>query len=299
MNDGRKKKMKRRIGFFYIDGKSMEYSMIGAGEPILIFHGGHSNCYEEFGIHSLVEKGYSVIIPSRAGYGNTSKEIGKDLQTACSYYRQLLHHLNLNKVHVIAISAGSPSGIYFASHYPDYVRTLILQSAVTKEWLTPQDKDYKIASYIFHPNFEKLTWKLLSFMNTLFPHFIFRQMFSSFSELTYKDAKNLLSKDDVTAIKRMNKRQRSGHGFFLDLAQVDELTIQDLRAIHCPTLIMHSKNDGSVPLDHPYHAHENITDSQLCLLESWGHLIWMGGVSKDVDKHLFHFLQTYKIFGTV
>lgn len=99
-------------------GRSIEYSIIGDGEPIFVFHGGHSNCNEEFGYQALVENGFSLITPSRPGYGGTSKEIGESLSEACNYYSRLLKHLNIEKTHLLAISAGGPSGIYFAANYP-------------------------------------------------------------------------------------------------------------------------------------------------------------------------------------
>ena len=287
--------MERRIEIFSSEGISIEYSIIGKGEPIFVMHGGHSNCNEEFGYRALVDNGFSVITPSRAGYGGTSKEVGKSLSIACEYYWKLLNHLNIEKVHLLAISAGGPTGIYFASKYPELVCTLTLQSAVTKKWLIPKDKEYKVARILFRPKAEKFTWRLISSMNNIFPRFIFKQMFSSFSKLKYSEAKDKMNKGDVDAIRDMNKRQRSGFGFFIDLAQVNEITIEDLRAVTCPTLIMHSEHDGSVPLEHPYYAHENIPSSELCLLDSWGHLIWLGKSSDETDENTIKFLKSYKI----
>ncbi|BDH60234.1 hypothetical protein MTP04_03640 [Lysinibacillus sp. PLM2] len=40
--------MERKIDMFSAEGISIESSIIGEGEPILVLHGGHSNCYEEF-----------------------------------------------------------------------------------------------------------------------------------------------------------------------------------------------------------------------------------------------------------
>jgi pimeloyl-ACP methyl ester carboxylesterase len=284
--------MERKIVNFFVKGLTIEYSIIGEGEPIFVLHGGHSNCNEEFGYKALIENGFSIITPSRAGYGGTSKEIGESLSIACEYYLKLLDYLNLKKVHLIAISAGGPSGIYFASNYPERVCSLTLQSAVTKEWLTPKDKEYKVARVLFHPKTEKYTWKLISFMNNLFPQFIFNQMFPSFSKLKHNEAREMITKEDVEAIRKMNNRQRSRYGFSIDLVQINEVSIDKLRAISCPTLIVHSKNDGSVPLEHPYFAHENIPSSELCLLDTWGHLIWLGKSSKEADESLIKFLKS-------
>ncbi|MFD4929526.1 alpha/beta fold hydrolase [Peribacillus butanolivorans] len=286
--------MERKIEVFSTEGITIEYSIIGKGEPILVMHGGHSNCNEEFGCDFLIENGFSVITPSRPGYGKTSKEVGESLPITCEYYTKLLNQLNIEKVHILAISAGGPSGIYFAAKYLEHVKTLILQSAVTKEWLTPKDKEYKIAKSLFHPKFEKITWKLISTMNNRFPLFIFKQMFPSFSTLKYNEAKNKIDIDDIEAIRRMNHRQRSGYGFYIDLEQINQITIEDLQAVSCPTLIMQSKYDGSVPLEHAYYAQTNIPSSELCLIDSWGHLIWLGKSSNETNYNLINFLRSHK-----
>ncbi|WP_226527551.1 alpha/beta fold hydrolase [Metabacillus niabensis] len=287
--------MIRTIKKLKIEGVTMEYSIIGEGEPILVFHGGHSNCYEEFGYKALIERGFSLITPSRPGYGETSNEIGTSLLSACHFYKRLLDHLNIDKVHVLAISAGGPSGIFFAATYPENIHTLILQSAVTKEWLTPKDIEYKVANIIFRPKTERFTWKLISIMNNVFPQFIFKQMLPSFSTLTFKQAKDKLDVNDIEAIRKMNNRQRSGNGFLLDLVQINEVTIDTLKAVQCPTFIMHSKNDASVPLEHPNLAHENIPSSKLQLLDTWGHLIWLGKASEETDRNLIAFLISHKM----
>ncbi|MCM2677425.1 alpha/beta fold hydrolase [Alkalicoccobacillus plakortidis] len=289
--------MERRIETFCKNGLTLEYSIIGKGEPILIMHGGHSNCNEEFGYKALIDNGFSIITPSRPGYGNSSKEVGKSLAIACEFYMELLNHLNINKVHLIAMSAGGPSGLCFASKYQNVVCSLTLQSAVTKEWLTIKDKEYKAARILFHPRTEKYTWKLISSVNNLFPQFIFNQMFPSFSKLTRDEAMNELSKEDVEEIRKMNNRQRSGHGFLIDLSQINELSTENLQAITCPTLIMHSKHDSSVPLEHPYFAHEKISNSELHLLDTWGHLIWLGKSKRNTDEILMDFLKSHNMFN--
>ncbi|SDN63622.1 alpha/beta fold hydrolase [Alkalicoccus daliensis] len=285
--------MERTIGNFQTEGITMEYSVAGSGKPVLVMHGGHSNYKEAFGYEALLQSGYSVITPSRAGYGETSKEAGKSLALACEHYKKLLDHLQVESVHVIAMSAGGPSGIYFAAHYPEYVTSLVLESAVTKEWLTPKDKEYKAAQLIFRPGTEKITWKMISLLNNVFPKFIFRQMFSSFSSLSFKEAQELIAPEDIDAIKKMNNRQRSGAGFLIDLAQIKELSEEDLQTVSAPTLILHSRHDSSVPFAHAQYAASTIPDAELRLLDTWGHLIWLGKHGEKTDAYVVNFLDEH------
>ncbi|MFK7681899.1 alpha/beta fold hydrolase [Priestia megaterium] len=283
--------MEREINILVIDELTIEYSIVGEGTPILMFHGGHSNCYEELGYTELVKQGFSLITPSRPGYGATSKEIGKSLFNASKFYAQLLNHLHIDKAHVLAVSAGGPSGISFAAYFPERSLSLTLQSAVTKEWLTNKDKEYKAAQIIFHPNVEKFTWKLVAVLNNYFPRFTFRRFIPSFSRLPSKDVMLQIDKESIEAVRKMNNHYRSGNGFLIDLVQVNQLSSTTLQAVACPTFIMHSKNDSAVPLEHAYFAHNNIEKAELCLLDSWGHLIWLGDNALEVNKEVVSFLH--------
>lgn len=283
--------MNRIIGTYQVDGQTIEYSIVGnKGAPILVMHGGHSSCDEEFGYAPLIENNFRIITPSRSGYGKTSKQIGKDLSTACHYYMQLLNHLKIDKVHLLAISTGGPSGLYFAANYPDRVKTLTLQSAVTKEWHTPQDMIYKVAQIIFHPLVERVTWKMTASLSNLFPKMVFKFFAPSFSTLSYKYIQNKLGNTDIEEVRRMNNRQRSGSGFLIDLLQTKEITAKELMTINVPTLIMHSQYDGAVSLGHPAEALKYIRHAKQYTLDTWGHLIWLGQGADEANDYLVDFL---------
>lgn len=281
--------MNREISIFKSGETALEYSVIGKGFPVLLFHGGHSSCHEEFGYQRLLDDGYSIITPSRAGYGHSSPIT--DLEQACRLYKSLLDHLTIDKVHVIAVSAGGPTGIVFCSMFPERVSSFTLQCAVTKPWLAPEDTEFKMASRLFKPENEKRTWKVLAAMNNLFPKLTFRMMASSFSKLSYSEVQKRLDDHYADAFRRMNNRQRSYSGFFIDLEQSQCDYSKELAAIQAPTLIMHSQNDSSVPLSHPENAKALIPHSELCLLDSWGHLLWIGKHSAEYDQALVSFLS--------
>ncbi|NPC92674.1 alpha/beta hydrolase [Bacillus sp. WMMC1349] len=284
----------RIVDIFRIDGLKIEYSMLGDGEPILVMHGGHSNCYEEFGYQALYEKSFSLITPSRSGYGRTSKEIGDTLESACHYYLALLDHLKIDKVHVLAMSAGGPSALYFTSVYPDRVKSLILQSAVTKKWLTKKDIEYKIGKSLFHPFAEKVVWKLISSLSNRYPKWIFKKMIPSFSSLPPEQVMFKVKNEDIEELRKMNNRQRSGHGFIIDLKNIDELSVYHLQSITCPVLIMHCPHDRAVPLDHADHANQYLPNSKIYQVDAWGHLIWLGTGANSVADKVISFIHSLK-----
>lgn len=281
--------MNRRVNTIRMGETQLEYSITGEGTPILLFHGGHSNCYEEFGYKSLVSSGYSIITPSRAGYGQTSSV--HDLEQACFIYNTLLDHLQVKKVHVIAVSAGGPTGIRYSAMFPERVTSLTLQCAVAKLWHSPKDKEYKMGRLIFKPNIEKMTWSMLAKFNRLFPRAAFKMMLPSFSQLSLTKALERMNEQSAAELSQMYDRQRSHSGFLIDLEQTQDDYAGELTRITAPALIMHSRNDNAVPVSHAEHAAKHIPHSELYILDSWGHLIWIGKHADDYEAKLLSFLS--------
>ncbi|GAA3407801.1 alpha/beta fold hydrolase [Paenibacillus hodogayensis] len=280
-----------RSQFTTKDGFNMEYRLIGQGDPVLVLHGGHSNCDETFGYSELTARHFSVITPSRPGYGKTSKELGATMASACEAYIGLLDHLQISQAHVIGISAGGPSGIHLASRYPHRVKSLVLQSAVSQRWLLPDDNLYKSAKMMFRPSTEAYLWASIRLINALFPAFLFNSMLASFSKLPKEKVLPQISEEDRKQFKSMLNRQRSKHGFLLDLDQTGHDLTAELLAVQCPALILHSIHDASVPVEHARYAHRHIPNAQLCELDSWGHLIWLGSGNDIMYQKLFAFLD--------
>ena len=287
--------MNRIIGTYETGGHVMEYSIIGEGTPVMVMHGGHSNCYEEFGYQHLVDHGCKLITPSRAGYGLST---ASSLDEAVCRYAELLDHLGLDRVHLIGVSAGGTSAIKLAALFPERIKALTLQSAVVGKWLTAEHTEYKTAQVIFRPPFEWVTWNMLKVLGNVSPRLSFKPLFSSLSTLSYDEAKHLIWEEDVEEIRKMNNRQRSGKGFLMDLANSAAVTEADLTRIKCPTLIQASINDRSVSNAHAYFANLHIPFTTLKFYNTWGHLIWLGEGSVQVGDDVIAFLQAHNESGS-
>jgi pimeloyl-ACP methyl ester carboxylesterase len=284
--------LQRSIHITRTDGLPLEYSVIDGNEsPILIMHGGHSDCREELGYSVLVRNGHRIVTPSRPGYGFSSPALGDCLARACRAYCSLLDRLGIDRVHVIAVSAGGLSGIFFAGQYPDRVASLTLQSAISKPWLGGQNLPYSLTRVLFHPRIEKITWTMTKLLNTVSPPLCFKMLAPSLSVLPFKQIATCLDDDANNQFARMIERQRSRQGFALDIQHSATMTPEHLQAVRCRTLIQHSINDQAVSPDHACHAHRWIEGSRLSLLESWGHLIWIGRGSDEVDREVSQFLR--------
>ena len=264
----------------------IEYSCIGQGSPVVFFHGGHSNCQE-----TLFYKGYDLtrfqlITPSRPGYGQTPLNGYKQPKEAAGLIATLLEQLDLNQVVVVGISAGGLTALEFAANFPEKTIKLVLISAVTQKWLTPQDTTYRRASQMFSPKREKLSWWLFRTFFWFFP----RQMSKVLlKQLSTKQGQKI-TKEEIRDVKEMTFKQSSGEGFITDLNQ--DISLEVVKRIKCPTLILHSKNDHSVDIAMARHAYENIQQATLKIYDNkWGHLLWVGADNVHPIKDLNDFLM--------
>ena len=106
---------------------TLEYSVRGAGEPILAIHGaggGFDQAIDMTG--ALVDHEYRLIAPSRFGYLRSSLPADLTVAMQADAYAELLDHLGIDQVVVVGISAGAWSSMQFAIRYPQRCRAMVL-----------------------------------------------------------------------------------------------------------------------------------------------------------------------------
>lgn len=268
------------------DKGQVEYSIVGKGKPVLFLHGGHSNCKETLFHKGFDTNKFQLITPSRPGYGNTP--LGGNLTPGktADLLVSLLNHLKIDKVVLYAISAGGLTSIEFAVRYPERVDKLILASAVSKKWLDKNGHVYKKAKKLFNPKTQKIVWGLIRIFSRISPKIIASNFYPQFT----KNESHKLDKNDVNELVLTFRRFNSKTGFMSDIEQnIEDKTIS---MIQCPTLIIHSKNDNSVPFEHAKHANKMIKNSKLIGLDNeWGHLLWIGKDSTESIKKTIEFIE--------
>lgn len=249
----------------------VEYRSIGKGIPILFVHGGHSNCKETLSHKGFDPGEFRLITPSRPGYGRTPLGGRESPERAADLIAALMDHLSLGNAVVYGISAGGPTAIELARNHPGKVRKLILASAVSMRWLDADGTVYRASRILFDSRIEKMTWGLARLLSSVFPRTVARGLHRQFCSKRQRRLRNQDVEDLFSALRHYS----SGRGFLNDIDQtVDDRAIAE---IGCPTLIIHSRHDASVPFIHALHARALISDSSLMELDNeWGHLIWLG-----------------------
>lgn len=264
----------------------IEYCTIGKGIPVLFVHGGHSNCNETLCHKGFDLENFQLITPSRPGYGKTPLSDNKNPRQTADLIMELLKGLSVDNIIVYGISAGGLTAIELAGNYPNKVSKLILASAVSKKWLDEQGKIYKTAKKMFNPKIEKIVWGMVRFFSSIFPNMIAKSFYPQFS----KNPVHKLKKVDIKELVSTMKFYNSKMGFLNDIDQ--NINDEIITKIKCPTLIIHSENDSSVPLEHAKYSNQMITSSKIEILQNdWGHLFWIGADSKSSIEKTIEFIK--------
>jgi pimeloyl-ACP methyl ester carboxylesterase len=267
----------------------IEYTLIGNGPVLLACHGTSSNCYSTEALESLVEAGFSLLTPSRPGYGRTPLEVGRNNLEAAEALIALLDCLKIETCSVIAISGGGPTGIALAANFPWRIERLILMAAVSRPEDRPNEPAYKNQMAFYGP-LHSLQWGTLRLISNLSPRGMARQTLAIFSTHDPDDAMSKLSSQGIESIRRFYQGHSSRGGALNDATHTVGREL--LQAISVPVLIVHSREDRSVPFSHAEWSLQNVPQAILCEAGCTGHFLWVGPDYKDISKQMVAFLHS-------
>lgn len=265
---------------------TLEYRIAAKGrKTVLIFPGGHMDASINLGEDFFANEGYQVIVLSRPGYGKTTLSVGASPAAYVAVVAELLESLKINKVVAVGISAGGRSAVCLAAQYPALVEKLILQCATSfAPW--PDTQTRRIARIAFNPFMERLTWLAIRTLLKVQPRKGLRMMLSNMTTLNPDDVVSGLNQKQSDDLIDIFARLQSGKGFMNDLQQ----GVDFAKDVHVPTLIIHSKYDKSVSLDHAERLHAEIKGSRLFVSAAESHMIWFSGNYPKIQKEMKQFL---------
>jgi len=266
----------------------IEYTLLGNGPVVLVLHGTSSNCYSTELAEPLVKAGLSVLTPSRPGYGHTPLEVGRSVAQATVALISLLDFLQVQKCSVIALSGGGPTGIALAANYKYRVGHLALIAAVSHPEDRPNEPNYKNQVAFYGP-MHGLLWGMLGLMSRLSPKIMALQSLKIFSTHDPNDGMSKLTTEDIKKISHFYHRRSSRQGALNDGTHTVEVEL--LRSISQPVLVIHSREDNSVPFSHAEWSLENIPNSEFCEAGFTGHFFWVGPEYKRISERLCEFLR--------
>ena len=114
-----------------VNGIEIYYETEGAGEPLLLLHGG-TGCQENWahaGRDQFASE-YTLILPDARGHGRTTNPQKTITHRQCALDTlSLLDHLGIHKCRAIGVSMGGNILLHMATHQPQRIEAMVLVSA--------------------------------------------------------------------------------------------------------------------------------------------------------------------------
>ncbi|MGQ4328729.1 MULTISPECIES: alpha/beta fold hydrolase [Streptomyces] len=247
-------------------------------ETVVIFHGGHMRAGLALGEEPFTQAGYSLLVPSRPGYGRTPVKTGGSAEGFADAIAALCARLGVTRVAaVVGVSGGGPTAVAMAARHPALVERLILQSAVGPvPW--PDRRTYLGAHVVFAPRTEPATWALVHALVRHAPDAALRMLLRDLTVLSVgKVVAGLRPEHRETAI-ALFTRMRSGHGFLNDLRDLKAGPgLRRLSAeVEQPGLVIASRYDGAVPFAHAQALAAALRRAELLESHADSHFVWFG-----------------------
>lgn len=268
----------------------IEYTLQGHGPAVLVCHGTSENCYSGSSLAPLLDAGFSLLTVSRPGYGRTPSDVGRSNVEAADALVALLDQLEIPQCSLIAISGGGPTGVTLAANYPERVNSLVLIAANTYTENRQNEPGYASQKAFYGP-LHGLFWGMLRLFSTISPYKAALQTLTIFSTHDPKETISRLSSEDIRALSHFFHGQSSRQGALNDLTHV--VTREVMQKITSPTLIIHSREDASIPFHHAEWSLENIPNARLCESGSTGHFYWIGPDYERISDSMIDFLRTH------
>ena len=250
---------------------NMTYVDRGTGEAILSVHGIFGGYDQAFDTCKDFASRYRILAPSRFGYLDSDiLGHGTPAEQAVAY-AELLDKLEIDKVFVLATSAGGSVAIRFALDYPERTKGLILYCSA----MPPAEKLEKYPEYAGPP----------AFLCNNYAMFLLSPLFE------------LIMGMDSSTIHSMLPINRRKEGVVLDASitnpdmarNFDAYRVENLQV---PVLILHVKDDKLANYADVEKVLWRFPNCTFVSFETGGHL--MAGHACEVRKAVNEFLEAHQ-----
>lgn len=247
---------------------NMTYVDRGEGEIILSVHGIFGGYDQAYDTCKNFSSDYRIIAPSRFGYlGSDILGNGTPAEQASAYV-ELLDKLRIDKVYLLATSAGGSIAIRFALDYPERTKGLILYCSAMPYAEEPK----KYSEYVGPPAFLCNDYAMF-FISPLFEPIMGMESSTIYSMLPVEDRKEGVILDASVTNPDMARN-------------FDDYEIESLQV---PSLILHAKDDKLANYEDTLNALGRFPNCKFISFETGGHM--MVGHSKEIEKAVSEFVK--------
>ncbi len=247
---------------------NMTYVDRGEGEIILSVHGIFGGYDQAYDTCKNFSSDYRIIAPSRFGYlGSDILGNGTPAEQASAYV-ELLDELRIDKVYLLAASAGGSIAIRFALDYPERTKGLILYCSA----MPYAEKPKKYSEYAGPPAFLCNDYAMF-FISPLFEPIMGMESSTIYSMLPVEDRKKGVILDASVTNPDMARN-------------FDDYEIESLQV---PSLILHAKDDKLANYEDTLNALGRFPNCKFISFETGGHM--MVGHSKEIEKAVSEFVK--------
>ena len=245
----------------------MSYVDEGKGEVILSVHGIFGGYDQAFDTCKDFAPDFRILAPSRFGYlGSDISGKGTPAEQASAYV-ELLDSLGIDKVYLLATSAGGSIAIRFALDYPERTKGLILYCSA----MPFAEKPEKYAEYAGPPAFLCSDYAMF-LMSPLFESIMGMEPSTIYSMLPVGERKDGVVLDAGVTNPDMARN-------------FDDYKIEEMQV---PVLILHAKDDKLASYKDVENALGRFRNCTFISFETGGHL--MTGHSEEVKKAVLDFI---------
>jgi len=276
-------------GFLEINGASLFYKTMGSGEPIVVLHGGPGFDHRQFlpYIWDLAER-HKVILFDQRGTGLSSGPIDATSISIDSFITDIegiREAFGIERMNLLGHSWGGILAMHYGIRHPGNLRSLILCStAASFESFAEMRAAYETDRLPEDAAVLEEIYASDEFQNGD-PQAIERFWRVYFKP--YFADQELASKLDLQFTENSIKHGNEVAGFILQ--SIGEFDLhEDLRAIRCPTLVIHGDADP-MPVKYAEMIHESISGSELVIAEGAGHWLFVDA-TETFTSSVFDFL---------
>ena len=276
-------------GFLEVNGTSLFYKTMGSGEPIIVLHGGPGFDHRQFlpYIWELAER-HKVILYDQRGTGLSSGPIDSTSISIDSFIADIegvREAFGIERMNLLGHSWGGILAMHYGIRHPENLRSLILCSTAASFESFGEMRETYEANRL--PDDAALLQEIYSsdgFQNGD------PQAVEEFWRVYFKPYfadQQLVSKLDLRFEENSIKNGNAVAGHILESIGDFELH-EDLKAIRCPTLVIHGDADP-MPFKYAEMIDESIEGSELVIVEGAGHWLFVDATETFVSS-IFDFL---------